>query len=541
MKSITIAHRILLMIATSVAALLIVGFVGLSVAGKAAEGAKNLSDSTLASIQMLGSARQAFMEARVDMYILFLNNDDAETEVVEKRLQSSITALNQRLAQYKTLIVNDEDGKLLDADIANVKAYVDSYNKDVLSNLKVFATRMANNNMVAKTTPLGNKALNSFDDHMAFHARLADETAKAVSVGSSRGKTSSLMVIAAGLLAVCLLGYFLLSKIKTSLKQIQAMVNRVESDLDFTVRVDVRQMDEIGHTTSAFNRLLDKLQASLKSITTGAQSVAASASAMVSTSNQVASASRQQSDAAADMAATIEEMTVSINHVADRAQETDRISSESGKLAASGEAIIGQTASDIQNIATTVHAAADLVHGLELHSQQIAKIVLVIKEVADQTNLLALNAAIEAARAGEQGRGFAVVADEVRKLAETTASSTKEIAATINTMRADASNAALSMRSVVSQVAQGVEHAHEANASIKKIGEGSRTAVGMVEEIAAAIREQGSATNDIATKVERIAQMSDESSQAAGNSAQAALELDRVAAEMQQIVNAYRL
>jgi len=181
------------------------------------------------------------------------------------------------------------------------------------------------------------------------------------------------------------------------------------------------------------------------------------------------------------------------------------------------------------------------VHGLEQHSQQIAKIVLVIKEVADQTNLLALNAAIEAARAGEQGRGFAVVADEVRKLAETTASSTKEIAATIDTMRADAGHAVLSMRSVVSQVAQGVEHAHEANASIKKIGEGSRNAVGMVEEITAAIREQGVATNSIATKVERIAQMSEESSQAAVHSAEAALELDRVAAGMQEIVNAYRL
>ena len=541
MKSITIAHRILLMIATSVAALLIVGFVGLSVAGKAAEGANKLSDSTLTSVQMLGSARQTFMEARVDMYILFLNNDDAETEKIEKRLKSTIEEVNRRLAQYAKLAANDEDRKLLDADIAHVKAYVDSYNKDVLSQLKVFATRMASNNMLAKTAPLGDKALKGFDEHMAFHAGLADEMAKSVSSGSARGKTGSLAVMAAALLAVCLLGYFLLTNIKASLQQIQQMVNRVESDLDFTVRVDVRQMDEIGHTTAAFNRLLDKLQSSLKSITSGARSVATSANAMVSTASQVASTSRQQSEAAADMAATIEQMTVSINHVADRAQETDHIASESGKLAASGEEIIGQTAIDIQDIATTVRAAADLVHGLEQHSQQIDKIVSVIKEVADQTSLLALNAAIEAARAGEQGRGFAVVADEVRKLAETTAASTTEIAVTVDTMRAEAGNAVLSMRGAVSQVAQGVEHAHAANDSIKKIGLGSRNALGMVEEISAAIREQGSATNDIATKVERIAQMSEESSQAAANSAQAARELDRVAADMQQTINAYRL
>ena len=162
---------------------------------------------------------------------------------------------------------------------------------------------------------------------------------------------------------------------------------------------------------------------------------------MATTSSQVATASNEQSESASGMAATVEEMTVSINHVVDRAQETNRISSESGKLALSGEYVISQTVTDIQDIAQTVHDAAALIHSLEEHGQQISNVVMAIKEAADQTNLLALNAAIEAARAGKQGRGFSVVADKVRKLAKRTSASTQEIGSTIDTMRISASNA----------------------------------------------------------------------------------------------------
>jgi len=196
---------------------------------------------------------------------------------------------------------------------------------------------------------------------------------------------------------------------------------------------------------------------------------------------------------------------------------------------------------DIQDISASVHDAASLIRGLEQQSEQIANIVQVIKDVADQTNLLALNAAIEAARAGEQGRGFAVVADEVRKLAERTAKSTEDISSTIGTMRARVGDAVHGMQGVVDKVATGVERAREANASIKQIGTGSRAAVNMVEEITVAIREQGSATNSIAAQVERIAVMSEENSSAAGNSAQAARDLDRLANGMQDIVRSYRL
>ena len=182
-----------------------------------------------------------------------------------------------------------------------------------------------------------------------------------------------------------------------------------------------------------------------------------------------------------------------------------------------------------------------LIHGLDEHSQQISSIVAVIKEVAHQTNLLALNAAIEAARAGEQGRGFAVVADEVRKLAERTATSTTKISSTVESMRTSAGGAVVTMQGVVTTVEQGVSRAQEANAAIREIGEGSRSAVAMVEEITDAIREQGSATNSIANQVDKMAHMAEESSAAAGASAEAAKTLDRLAADMQRIVSHYKL
>ena len=541
MKNLTIAHRIMLMIGTSVLALLLVGLVGLSVGNSGANSIKKINDGSLARVQTLGDARQIFMDARVDMYVYFLNTDDAEMDAIEKRLETHAANIAKLFKRYEGLLSSDDDKRMLEADASNVKTYLALFNRDILPRLRKYENEYAHELMVTQLAPLGAKALQGLNDHMAFNTRQAAETTEQSLSSAKQGKTGSFVVILFGIVVVGVLGYFLLTNISRSLKQIQSMVSRVESDLDFTIRATVTRHDEIGLTTLALNRLLGKMQGNLRSIADGAKSVASSAQTMASTSTQVATTSTQQSEAASDMAATVQEMTVSINHVSDRAQEANRLSSESGRLARSGETIIGQTADDIHDIAVTVNKAAELIHGLEEDSHQISQVVAVIKEVADQTNLLALNAAIEAARAGEQGRGFAVVADEVRKLAERTAISTQEISSTIATMRASASNAVSNMQGVVDKVALGVDRAQQANDSIKAIGEGSRHAIGMVEEIALAIREQSAATNNIAAKVERIAQMSEQGSTAAKNGAQAACELDRLASDMQRIVSTYQL
>ncbi|UCV12951.1 methyl-accepting chemotaxis protein [Dechloromonas denitrificans] len=278
----------------------------------------------------------------------------------------------------------------------------------------------------------------------------------------------------------------------------------------------------------------------ISTIIGNAEQVATSADELMHASEEVADRARQQSDAASSMAAAVEQMAVSIDQVKENADEAHGISIDAGNISQEGAAVIHNAANEMRKISDAVQSSSTIVEDLGRQSDQITSIVNTIKEIADQTNLLALNAAIEAARAGEQGRGFAVVADEVRKLAERTSLSTTEIGGMVGKIQNGTRSAVNSMQAGVTQVSNGVELANQAGDSINRIRDGAQRVTQVVNGISDSIREQSQAGNQIAHQLETIAQMSEESAIAVEHTTAAARQLHALSASLHKAVAQFK-
>ncbi|MCX7146462.1 MAG: methyl-accepting chemotaxis protein [Sulfuritalea sp.] len=310
---------------------------------------------------------------------------------------------------------------------------------------------------------------------------------------------------------------------------------------DLTVRISMSTSDELSEVGESFNRMATSIQALLRSVQQTASSVSEAASEVSRSANRVSDSSSEQSQAATGMASAVQQMTASIDQISEHARTAQQVSVESGSLSEQGGRIVDGTAREMERIADTVNESARIIEQLGKHSEGISAIVNVIKEIADQTNLLALNAAIEAARAGEQGRGFAVVADEVRKLAERTTKSTTEISDMIGAIQQGTKGAVDSMKSGVMRVAEGVTLSRRAGESIAKIQQGTQEVRQSVGDISNAMSEQSLASNEIARGVEHIAQMAERNSVDVRATADTVLRLEQMASALQAEVKRFRV
>lgn len=498
-------------------------------------------EADLASKVRVSTINSSVKDSAIASMEILLNTDKAINEKIIAQIDErnkTITALLEDLG--RDLAGSETDTKLLNEMKKHRGLYVSGVDRVVgmvKQGKREEATYVAGEEMIPMLAPFL-KAVKAMDDHQGSKVdasnRQIQETTKSI-------RNTTIMVSGIVLLLGLFSAFSIIRSITGPLNRMRTTITSVQESGDFTQRIALASADEVGETAKAFDELMGSLQGTFAKVLEDVERVSISAQNLSASSGNLAASSASQSASTTAMAAAIQQMTVSTNLVSDSAREALDVSRQSGQLSIEGGMIIEQAATEMARIAETVRHTSLTLEEVGQHSNQISSIVKVIKDIAGQTNLLALNAAIEAARAGEQGRGFAVVADEVRKLAERTSQATEEISGMIDAVQQSANAAVAAMSTSVAEVSNGVDLANKAGETIIQIKEGAGRVVSVVNDISSSLAEQCSANNSLSNQVEKVAQMTDTNSLATADTAAEAEKLKNLATNMQTAVGRFRI
>ncbi len=389
-------------------------------------------------------------------------------------------------------------------------------------------------------TPLANQAIELMGSIEHAEQIIRDEAVEQIHASSATMVSTVWVVGIATLVCSALIAYFLSNSITRRLRLVMDYAGRIAGNDLSMPDLELKSKDEIGKLAETVSNMKNALKQVILEVTSSTEAVASASGEVAASAEEMAAGLQEQENQTQQVAAAVEELSQSVSEVANKSSEATSASVESQRLAEDGGVVVRSTVSEMEGIATDVNETARTVNSLGTQSQKIGDIIAVINDIADQTNLLALNAAIEAARAGEHGRGFAVVADEVRKLAERTTQATEEVSTSIRSIQGETGSAVGQIESSSQRVGRGVELASKAGESLEIIVGSSKSVQRMVQDIAAAANQQATASDEIARAIESISGVTRQSSAGAGQASQAAADLAHQSEHLMALVGKFK-
>ncbi|HQS57867.1 MAG: hypothetical protein B7Y56_05690 [Gallionellales bacterium 35-53-114] len=515
----------------------ITGLVGINISNSALSSVYN---DKLIHIIQLNEVRDNQNRIRAELQEAGLERDSFEILAHVDKVRSGMFNIETTLTEYNKRILTADEKKLMDEFMAQRLDYGRNGVVPILDLLQAEKFEQAQKLSKDVIVPGYAKASLAIDSLIQLQINGAKTEYERVEKLTKIIRVAAIIIIIVGLTLSIGLGLIITRSVNSGVKELAQTAKKLANG-ELTSRVNWDSNDELGDVGRAFNQMASEFSTLISQVRQSADQVATAAAMQTSTSERVSAISGNQTQQASIAASSIENLNMAVKEIAHKTVDVVSSANEASTMASEGQQVVNKAVIGIQQVATTVSESAKLMASLGHRSDQIGQIVNVIKDIAEQTNLLALNAAIEAARAGEQGRGFAVVADEVRKLAERTATATAEISQMISAIQSETVNAVTTMEKGSAEVNDGVALANQAGQSLQNINSSVKRVVQMIEQISDATRSQSETTNEITQRVEHIAEMAKENTSSVDETTQASRDLQKLSADLQQVVSRFKL
>lgn len=529
-----------------------IGIVGLIIVGamstldlKHANNGLRELNGQMYHVSHFGEIKSKLLTARLDLVYMMVLEDAAKLNEKFEDYHKQVASIRGLLKEIEQTDLDQEEKNKLAAVKDGFEAYVVQGTKlgELLLNAHKASDKTALSEATAfgaeKVAPLYKKPAEAIDDLVVGNMKEGEAKFKAADKAANNKIMVNLLIIAGAIVFSIIICIVITRGITGALANVFNTMAAI-ADGDLTTRSSITSSDEMGMLGKEMNSMGEKLSGIICRLSGNSLSVSSAAVEMHSTAAQMATSTEELAAQASTIATACEEMSATSSEIARNCHIAANDSAKANDAAQMGAQVVEETVKVMALIADRVRSSAQTVETLGSRSDQIGQIIGTIEDIADQTNLLALNAAIEAARAGEQGRGFAVVADEVRALAERTTKATREIGEMIKSIQSETKSAVSAMDEGVRQVEQGTAEAGKSGQALRHILEQIASVTSQVNQIAVAAEEQTATTMEINNNIQQITEVAHMTSTSSHEEAEAANQLARLAEDLKGMVEQFK-